>query len=449
MDLITYFTDAVLRGPTIGSMLMCLATAWVGVILFLRKQSLMGETLSHAAYPGVIFGVLCTTSLSIYEGDDLSFAVVVMVGAFVSGLMGLYAIHWLERSLKIRNDAALCFVLSVFFGVGLTLASHIQLSHTALYRQVQAYLYGQAATMTDFHIVVYGFLSITVISIILLFYKELQSIAFNRDFAVSLGISVKAIESLFFVLIVAAIVISMRSVGIILMAAMLIAPAVAARQYTDRLSRMFGLAGLFGILSGYVGNYLSVELTHILSKMYPGERLMIPTGPMIVLVASALCFFSLLFAPKRGLLLRLLRIGYFRYRCLCENVLKTLWRHENKGAATFSDIAKRHHVSSLYLRFILKRLIWQGWVESLSKNTYQLTPDGRQWAARVVRLHRLWEVYLADHLGVGAERVHCNAEEMEHILTPELEKELTLILHDPQHDPHHQQIPKRNFRYAE
>jgi len=440
-----YFTDAVLRGPTIGCMLMCFAAALVGVIIFLRKQSLIGESLSHAAYPGVVLGVICAGVLEISDAQEVYIAVFILIGAFCTSLLGLWLIHLLERHFSIRTDSALCFVLSVFFGIGITLASKVQFSFSLLYRQAQVYLYGQAATMTDIHIAIYGGLSLIILALVIFLYKELQVITFHRDFARSLKIPVKTIDTILFILVVLAVVIGIRSVGVVLMSAMLIAPAASARQYTNKLYVMLILAAIFGVVSGYLGNYLSVEVSRYLMLQYPETRLTLPTGPMIVLVASAFCMFSLLFAPERGLLIRLARIARFRYQCVCENILKSIWRIGPKEEVSFARIAQYQGISRLYLYGILFQLARNGWLYRSGAKTYRLTSDGEQWAAQIVRLHRLWEVYLADYLGLGAERVHRNAEEMEHILTPELERELTLLLNDPKLDPHHQIIPKKEL----
>lgn len=441
MSMFSFFTDAVLRGPTIGSMLMCLAASLIGVIVFLRKQSLVGEALSHAAYPGVILGVMSAGALSLSDVNEVSITILIMIGGFITALFGLWVIHQLEWKLRIRSDSALCFVLSAFFGVGITLASHVQFDIPSLYRQAQTYLYGQAATMTDTHILVYGVLSAFVISVVLFLDKELQTITFNRDYAESLGINVKGINSLLFVLIALAVVIGIRSVGVVLMSAMLIAPAASARQYTNKFHVMLFLAAVFGILSAYFGNYFSVTMNTYLAEHYPTSRLILPTGPMIVLVASAICIASLLLAPERGLILRIIRVSSFRHQCLRENLLKAFWRRGPDEEINIEEIAKYHGISRLYLWIILKGMVRKGWLQMTKSQNYRLTENGRLRASQVVRLHRLWEVYLANYLGVGVERVHRNAEEMEHIITPELEKELTLLLNDPKMDPHHQRIP--------
>lgn len=439
-----FFTDAVLRAPTIGSMLMCLGASLVGVLVFLRKQSLLGESLSHAAYPGVILGVLLAGSLHLEEQQDTFLAILILIGASLTALFGLYSIHFLENRWHVRSDSALCFILSAFFGIGLTLASQIQFSFSYLYRQAQTYLYGQAATMIDIHIIVYGVLAIFIILTILLLYKEIQAITFNRDYAKSLGINVHGIDTMIFILIVLAVVIGIRSVGVVLMSAMLISPAAAARQFTNKLSIMFFLSGLFGLLSGFLGNYFSVTVSQYFSQQ-SSLRLALPTGPMIVLVSSAICLLSLLFAPERGVLLKMLRAAKFRHKCMSENLLKAIWRFGTHQPVLFDQIARHQSASRLYLRFLLWRLIRNGWVKKGEQQTYELTKDGNVRAAKIVRLHRLWEVYLVDYLGIGAEKVHPSAEKMEHIITPELEKELTLLLKDPKKDPHHQPIPPKTI----
>lgn len=443
--MIDFFTDPVLRAPTLGSMLMCLGASLVGVLVFLRKQSLLGESLSHAAYPGVIFGVIVAGLLTITDLQDVTLALFIMLGAGITALMGLWCIHLLERYLRVRSDSALCFVLSAFFGIGLTLASHVQFSYTSLYRQAQAYLYGQAATMTDIHIWIYGALALLIAAVITLLHKEIKTITFNRDYAKSLGISVRTIDTIVFILIVLAVVIGIRSVGVVLMSAMLISPAVAARQYTNKLSVMLLISAFFGLLSGFLGNYFSVIISNDFAQLYPSSRLSLPTGPMIVLIASLICLFSLLFAPERGILLRMIRIAFFRYRCMCENLLKAIWRFGSHQPVVFDQIAKRQSASRLYLKFILWRLARNGWVKIDEEGTYSLTKEGEVWASKIVRLHRLWEVYLVDYLGMGSEKVHLNAEEMEHVITPELERELTLLLKNPKRDPHHQPIPPQGI----
>lgn len=413
--MISFFTDPVLRGPTWGCLLMCLASSLMGVLVFLRKRSLVSEALSHATYPGACVGV-ALFALLFPQHEEWAF-LAVLGGAFLSSLLGLKAIEWLERKGNVRTDAALCFVLAVFFGFGIVIASVLQAELPVWFKQVQMLLFGQAATMGDLHIWVYGSLVLFVSLFLVLAFRPLQSSLFDRDFAISVGIPVAYLEKIIFWLLLLSLIVGIRSVGVVLMSGMVIAPAVAARQYTDRLRLLFVLAGLFGALSGLLGNMISVMFY-------------LPTGPLIVLVGTFFALFSLLFAPKRGLLFRFARIGAFHLRCLEENILKGIWK---KGR--FSETPSWRH------RLVLWRLRREGWIT----DRLELTFDGRQKAASIVRLHRLWELYLASQLGLAVEKVHRTAEEMEHILTPEMEERLTRLLENPQRDPHHQPIPEKGL----
>ncbi len=292
-----YFTDAILRAPTIASMLMCFSAALVGVLVFLRKQSLLGESLSHAAYPGVIVGILSAGSFYFSE-NQIGISALIIAGAFLAASLGYAVIHFLTHRLKFRSDATLCFVLAAFFGIGITLASLTQFEFPHLYRQVQIYLYGQAATMTDIHIGIYSVLALLIVLILVMFFKELQVLTFDRAYAKSIGIPIRLIETILFGVIVLAIVVGIRSVGVVLMSAMLIAPAVSARQFTHHLGALFCLSGIIGLFSGFMGNYLSIELSQYLTDAY-AKRMALPTGPMIVIVASTICFLSLLVARRR------------------------------------------------------------------------------------------------------------------------------------------------------
>lgn len=412
--MLEFFFDPVLRAPTIGSMFMCFAASLIGCLVFLRKRSLVGEALSHAAYPGVVLSILVTALL--FPFSSLGTAVMVLLGAFLTSFLALYAIDSLEKKYKVNPDAALCFVLSLFFGVGVLIASRLQVTHSFWYRQIQVYLFGQAATMTDGHIFLYGALALFASGVIVLLFRELEILHFDSDFAKTVGLPTKRVEAIVYFLLVLSIVVGMRSVGVVLMSAMLIAPAVAARCFTSRLGSFFLLSATFGMASGFLGNVFSVSIP----KWIHSPTLSLPTGPMIVLSAVSFALFGLLFAPHKGLVTRTLRIYFFRLRCAQENLLKALYKN-------------RPVHFSFWLKF---RMEAKGWIEGK-----KLTEAGREKAEELIRLHRLWEVYLV-HMGQEVERVHTHAEEMEHILTPEIEKELLLLLDNPERDPHEQPIPK-------
>ncbi|MGD2169478.1 MAG: iron chelate uptake ABC transporter family permease subunit [Chlamydiota bacterium] len=431
MNVLEFFTDPILRAPTIGCLLMGISSSIMGVISMLRKRSLIGEALSHATYPGVVLGV-SFFGVFFPSYQDWSF-LGVFLGATLSSYLAIKIIHILETKYNVNSDASLCFVLSTFFGIGLLFASHIQFSLTFWYQKIQVYLYGQSATMTDVHVIVYAFLTSLTLLFLIGFYNHLKVILFNLEYAKTIGIKTNLIEGISFFLFVVSIVIGLRSVGIVLMSGMLIAPAVFARQFTERLSTLFLLAILMSLTSAFLGNYFS----YVLSEKY---LITMPTGPLIVIIGTLFAFFALLFAPKRGFIFRKVRIWNFKRKCVGENILKSIWKSPSQQT-DFLYLRKNIGLSTWFLRRHLKKLEKEGWLRK-GKNSFALTCDGIKKSERIVRLHRLWEVYLAEHLDVGVEKVHKNAEEMEHIITPELEKKLTKLLDNPTKDPHLQPIPK-------
>ncbi len=414
--MISFFLDPVLRAPTIGCMLMGLSSALIGVIVLLRKKSLIGEALSHAAYPGVMLTLFLLSCLTTYS-EDLFF-IFLLIGGSLSSLLGLKVISFLEHELRIKSDAALCFVLSIFFGVGILFASRLQITAPLLYRQAQLFLYGQAATMTDIHIFIYALILTLVISFLLFYFRDLETLNFDRHFALSIGIPAKKLDNFTFLLLVLTIIVGIRSAGVVLMSGLLIAPAAAAKPLCKKFSHHLFFSGMIGCASGFLGNYLSLKI--------PQGAYSLPTGPTILLCATCFCLLSLILAPHKGILSRLIRAFIFRLHCQVENDLKAIWKAGHK-----------EKLESFWSHFFLKKNKWIIHTDA----GYVLSVAGEFHAEKIVRLHRLWEVYLVDYMGQGIEKVHRSAEELEHLFTPALEKELTRLLKDPKKDPHAQPIP--------
>jgi manganese/zinc/iron transport system permease protein len=323
---IDFFTDPVLRAPTIGSILMCVTSSIVGAVVLLRKRSLIGESLSHASYPGIALGVIIGSFF--FSPYSSSFSAAVLFFAALSSLAGIYIVDLLEKKFRVTDDAALCFVLSIFFGLGVLISSRIQTTHALWYRQVQSFLYGQAATMHDEHIYIYlALLCVTAIAIIV-FFREIKVFLFDRSFAKSIGMNLKVVETTLLILTVMAVVVGIRSVGVVMMAGMLVAPALAARFLTDNFKKLFLVSSGIGALSGFLGNYFSLYLPSIFSM----SNVSLPTGPMILLSASFFCFLALIFSPKKGLIGRLFRVYRFRRSCQLDNFLKMLWKESQLAA---------------------------------------------------------------------------------------------------------------------
>lgn len=435
--MIKILSDPIFYVPIVGAILMCFTSALVGVICVLKKKSLLGEALSHATYPGVVISAVIAQGLFPLSKGIVSIAI--LVGAFLFSSIGLFAVEYMEKKQRVDSDVALCFVLSTFLGLGILLVSKIQITHPLVYQQIQIFLYGQIATLLKIHLWIYGILALVTCFVIYVLFKGIKVIIFDKNYAKSIGIPSKSIDLVCFMIIIWAIVIGIRSVGIIMMSGMLIIPATTARQYTNRLSTLFILSGIFGIVSALIGSIVSLQPLLIKSS---GKSLYMPTGPLIVLAASTLCLLSLLFAPSGGLIFRKIRILRFNYKCLLENLIKRIWQLQTEGPVPLKEIKRCFSYFPFLFTISLYRLQRRHWIIK-KKGKIMLTEEGTIQARYIVRLHRLWEAYLFSCLDVDIKKVHASAEEMEHILTRELEADLTDLLKNPKIDPHYQAIPER------
>jgi manganese/zinc/iron transport system permease protein len=273
--------DYTLRTVALGALALGAASGTLGSFAVLRRQSLLGDAISHAALPGIVIAFMLT-------GTRVTFTLV--VGAAVAGWLATLFVSAVVRLTRVSDDSALGIVLSVFFGFGLVLLTYVQKLPSASQAGLTTFLFGQAATLIARDVVVIAALGGAAILTVLLFWKEFKLLTFDPDFAATLGIPVRLVDVLLTTLLVISIVIGLQTVGVVLMSALVVAPAAAARQWTDSLGVMVFLSALFGALSGVVGAVASAATAGL------------PTGPTIVLVASGFVLLSLLAAPRRGLL---------------------------------------------------------------------------------------------------------------------------------------------------
>lgn len=292
-DLLDQLNTSALWVPAAGTALLGLSAGAVGSFAVLRRQSLQGDAVAHAALPGVAAAFLL--------GGRAPLALV--VGGAVSGWLAMLVVTQITRRSRVPFDSALAGVLAVFFGLGLVLFTYIQRNvRGAALTPLERYLFGQAALIGVSDLLVIGGFGALALVLLALFWKQFKVVSFDPAFAVGLGVPVRAVELLLTTLIVVAVVIGLKAVGVVLMTALLIAPCVAARQWTDRLGRVVLLAGLFGALAGVCGTVAS----HLLSYQFPKAG-SVPTGPTIVLCATALVLFSLAFGTARGWVWQLTR----------------------------------------------------------------------------------------------------------------------------------------------
>ncbi len=357
------FLDYTVRTIALGTAVLGVVSGALGSFALLRRQSLLGDALSHAALPGVALAFLFTGSKT---------PITLMLGAAAAGVLAILAILGITRATRLKEDTALALVLSTFFGFGLMLLTYLQRNPDARQAGLTSFLFGQAATLLERDVsmmAIFGGLALLVLA---LFWKEFKLLSFDRDFGDSVGLPMHRLDILLTSLLVVAVVIGLQAVGVVLMSAMLVAPGAAARQWTDRLDRMVVLAGVFGALAGVAGA--------LASSMGRG----LSTGPIIVLAASVIALVSLLFAPNRGVLAAWLRRRRNQRRLLANQVLADLYRlgqqHANPQTAHSRAALRVMAFGAAGVSNTLTALEKRGLVQALAEDHWALTAAGTQAA---------------------------------------------------------------------
>ena len=327
----------------------------LGSFAVLRKQSLLGDAISHAALPGIAISFLITGAK---DSNTL------LLGALVSGLIGTFWIRGIVTKTHLKSDTALGLILSLFFGFGMLLLTFIQKQPNANQAGLDKYLFGQAATLVESDVWMMAIVTGICLVVVLLFWKEFKILLFDKDFAKTLGFNTKAIDIIITSFIVLAIVLGLQTVGVVLMSAMLLAPAAAARQWTNSLVTMVFLAAIFGAISGVLGTAISASENNL------------STGPVIVLVAAVFVFVSFIFSPSRGLLFKHIRFIKNRRDLELHKTLAFMYNI----AETHEDISHPHEIKILndfqgYTKSTLKKLVEKDYV-TLEGSTWSLTEDG-------------------------------------------------------------------------
>lgn len=271
--------DYTFQVVALGAALLGMASGLIGSFAVLRRQSLLGDVVSHAALPGIAAVFLMTGTKD---------TVWLLVGALCSGLTATGFIIGVVRYSRVKFDTALALGMSVFFGLGLVLLTYVQKIPNSNQAGLQRFIFGQAAVLLKSDILVIAVTGAALLALTLLFWKEFKLLSFDPEFARSLGLPTRSLNVLLSAMTVAAIIAGLQTVGVILMSAMLVAPAVAARQWTNRLGVMVALAALFGAVSGVAGTLASSALPKL------------PAGPAIVVAADVLVLVSLALGRARS-----------------------------------------------------------------------------------------------------------------------------------------------------
>jgi manganese/zinc/iron transport system permease protein len=301
------YTDSVVL---VGAVILGVSAGVLGAFAVLRQRSLVGDALSHAALPGVCVAFVATGAKD---------ATTLAAGAAAAGVLAAGLILAIERTGRIRPDAAIGVVLTGFFSLGIVMLTFLANFNNSSQAGLDTYLFGQAAGLLVSDLTVMGTLCVLSLGLVAIAFRPLKTALFDLSFAGSIGLPVRLLELSMTAMLVVAIVIGVRTVGAILMVAMLIVPTVTARQLTKRLPNLLLVAGLTGAVVGSAGSLISTAAG-------------VPTGPVIVLVGFAVAMAAILFAPGRGVAWKARRVLAERRRALNEGVLIDLETAVHSGA---------------------------------------------------------------------------------------------------------------------
>ncbi|MBI1290691.1 iron chelate uptake ABC transporter family permease subunit [bacterium] len=404
------------RLVVIGTAMLGGAAGLAGTFLMLRKRALLGDAVAHATLPGV---VLTFILLALTGGNPRSLPWL-LGGAAVFGTLGMLTVVLIRRWSRLKDDTALGIVLSVFFGFGvclLSIASRLEGVNAA---GLSSFIYGKTASMLMIDAVLIGGVALTIVAVVAVFYKELKLLCFDQDFAASQGLPVLALDVVLMGLIVAATVIGLQSVGLILVVALLVIPPAAARCWTHRLNRMLVLSAGIGAASGLFGSALSALAANL------------PAGAIIVLVAASLFLLSFFVGSERGVLWRLIRRWRLEREVGMQHLLRAVWELAEKeagpgrigeGAVGKERLMQVRSWSGKSLDRLVRRAVREDFLTDTPAGL-RLTNRGERNAARHVRNHRLWELFLIRHADTAPSRVDRGADLIEHVLDEDLVAEL-------------------------
>ena len=348
IQIINLLKDYTFQVVGFGAMALGVICGISGSFAVLRKQSLLGDSIAHSSLAGVALAYMMTLTRS---------TTVLLVGALLFGMISTFIIQFFSKNTRVNFESSLALVMSSLFGLGLVLLTQIQKMPSANQAGLEKFLFGQAATILKSDVVVTVIVMVLVIATVLLFYKELKIYTFDPIFTKTSGFNTRVLEVILSAFVVASVIMGIQMVGVVLISALLIVPAVAARQWTNRFSTMIVLASLIGAVSGFVGTLLS----SLISKF--------PTGPAIVLVASSIVTISLLFAPQRGILNKTIRRNQARISFKSDMMLIHYFVHHNHPIeSNFSIVSAYESMQEdrdlgLSLAQVKSNLLQRGYIE--------------------------------------------------------------------------------------
>ncbi|TWT76376.1 Manganese transport system membrane protein MntB [Planctomycetes bacterium CA13] len=393
------------------------AAGLVGTFTLLRKRALMGDALSHATLPGIALAFIIATATG-HNGKSLT---VLLFGACITGLMGVAVILVLRNSTRLKEDTALGAVLSVFFGAGMALLGVVQQMKGGHAAGLEAFIYGKTASMGFNDAMLISGVAFVCVLVCLLLFKEFKLLCFDEAFAGSRGVPIVLLDLALMALVVMVCIVGLQAVGLILMIALLVIPAAAARFWTQQLSTIVFISAGLGAAGGMTGAAMSAAFANL------------PSGATIVLVCSLFFLFSMVFGTNRGVLVRFLRRRRMNRSVARQHLLRAIYEVlESSGdfdqrAVSFASLLDKRSWSAKRLSRSIQSAAQDNLLDQTDGQVH-LTDEGINEASRLTRQHRLWELYLITYAEIAPSKVDRDADAIEHVLEPEVVLELEALL---------------------
>jgi len=436
--------------------LAAMACAIPGTFLVLRRQSLMGDALSHTSLLGIVGAMLFANALRVggWIDRETYFATqhaVMFVGAMIIGVFSALLTEWIQKLGRVEASAALGVVFTSLFALGLLL---IRMAPSGLHIDPDCVFYGTIET-TAISIrgeppapaITNGIMLLINLALVALFAKELKISTFDPELSTTMGIPARRMHYGLMAVTAATLVAAFESVGNILVIALLIVPAATSHLLTDCYGRLIGFSLVIAALSAFLGHLFAITLPAMLFPRLGFENVRdASTAGMMAGTCGMLFLLAVLFSPRHGLLSRFFERMRLSVKIAGDDLLGLLYRieesHLEERQIGAMDLVRRH----LGLGWLMSRLA----VASLSRSGqitsapsgYHLTDSGRKSARKLVRSHRLWEAYMAKHFQLPDTHLHETSHRVEHYLNPDIRSQLEEELETPEADPHGRDIPR-------
>ncbi|MBK6546875.1 MAG: metal ABC transporter permease [Saprospiraceae bacterium] len=399
------------------SMLVGTMCGLLGCFIVLRNMAMIGDALSHAILPGIVLAFI------IAGYSTLGF----FIGSVLAGLLSAFMITWLQQKVRVKNDAAIGIIFTFMFSLGIIGISWIS-GKQGVHLDLKDFLFGNLLSVSQEDLIMTATMAVLVVSVIIIFYRQLFITTFQPVLAGTMGIRAPRIHYLLMLLLSLVVVASLRSVGVILVVSMLITPASAALLLADRLSKVLIWASFLGSLSAILGLILSIAFDF-------------PVGPSMAVMTTFIYAIIALTAPKRGFIPRWQARKNLQQRILIEDLLKRSYKSGKSLPYSLDQLAEltgnsKHSLSKWMQRLVKLNLFVK------TNDTFLITETGIYRANQLIRAHRLWETFLVEELGLNEDQIHNDAEDIEHHLSEEDLHRLDEQLGYPEIDPHGSPIPK-------